>query len=112
MKKLIYKLKKRLMRTCGNDINYSIMKKMLKENPNIIVIDVRTRDEYMYNHLQGAINIPLQDIEEKIGRFVKNQTDLIIVYCEYGGRSCKAMNKLQKLGYVNVYNLEGGMESI
>ena len=104
LKKLIYKLKRKLRRTCGNDINYSTMKKMLKENTNAIVIDVRTKDEYMYNHLDGAINIPMQDIDAEIEKFIKNKNDLIILYCEYGGRSKKVMNKLQKMGYENVYN--------
>lgn len=112
MKKLIYKLQNRLLRTCENDISYSTMQRMLRENKNIIVIDVRTRDEFMYNHIDGAVNIPLQEITQKIGRYTRNKNDAIIVYCEYGGRSKKALNKLNKLGYVNVYNLDGGIEGI
>ena len=88
------------------------MQRMLRENKNIIVIDVRTRDEFMYNHIDGAVNIPLQEITQKIGRYTRNKNDAIIVYCEYGGRSKKALNKLNKLGYVNVYNLDGGIEGI
>ena len=112
MKKLIYKLQNRFLRTCGNDISYSTMQKMLRENSNIIVIDVRTKDEFMYNHLEGAINIPMQDITQKIGRYTKEKGDVIIVYCEYGGRSKKALNKLNKMGYFNVYNLDGGIDAI
>ncbi len=112
MSRLIYKLKRKFMRTCGNSINYSTMKKMLKENPNIIVVDVRTEDEYMNNHLDGAINIPMQDIDTRINKFIKNKKDVIILYCEYGGRSRKVKNKLQKMGYENVYDLDGGIEAI
>lgn len=112
MKKLIYKLQNRFLRTSGNNIDYSDMQKMLRENKNIIVVDVRTRDEYMFNHLSGAINVPLQEISQKIERFVPNKDDIVIVYCEYGGRSKKALNKMNKMGYVNVYNLDGGIEKI
>lgn len=112
MKKLIYKLQNRLLRTCENDVSYSVVQRMLRENKNIILIDVRTRDEFMYNHIDGAVNIPLQEITQKIGRYTRNKNDAIIVYCEYGGRSKKALNKLNKLGYVNVYNLDGGIEGI
>ena len=66
----------------------------------------------MYNHLQGAVNVPLHEINQKISRYVKSKNDVIIVYCEYGGRSKKACGKLQKMGYVNVYNLDGGIEAI
>lgn len=112
MKRIIYKIQKRLTRNSGKNINYIIMKEMLKTNKNIIIIDVRTEEEYQDNHIPRAINIPLQDIREKIGRIARNKNDVIIVYCEYGGRSRKACNKLEKMGYTNVYNLDGGIEGI
>lgn len=112
MKKILYKIRRKLVRGCGEDIDYLVMKNMLKENNNIKVIDVRTQDEYNFHHIQGAINIPLQDITTKIQNVVSNKNDVIIVYCEYGGRSRKALNKLKKMGYTNVYNLDGGIEGI
>ena len=112
MNKWIYKFRKRFFRTSSNDIDYNDMQKMLRNNKNIVVLDVRTRDEYMYNHLQGAINIPLQEVNQKIDRYVKDKSAIIIVYCQYGGRSKKACGKLEKQGYENVYNLDGGIEGI
>lgn len=112
MNRWIYRLSKKIFRTSGNDIDYDEMQKMLRNNKNIVVLDVRARDEYMYNHLQGAINIPLQEVNEKIVRYVKDKNEIIIVYCQYGGRSKKACGKLEKLGYQNVYNLDGGIEGI
>lgn len=113
MNKWINKLRRKFLRSSANDIDYDEMMKMIRNNSDIVVIDVRTKDEYGYNHLKGAVNLPLQDIcEEKIRKYVKNKSSIIIVYCEYGGRSKKAMNKLVKMGYVNVYNLDGGIEGI
>lgn len=112
MKKLFYRLRKKLVRSCGKDIDYKTMQNMIRENNGIVVIDVRTKDEYNDRHIKGAVNIPLQDIGNKIGNVVKNKNDVIILYCEYGGRSRKALIKLEKLGYVNVYNLDGGIEKI
>lgn len=113
MKKWIYRLQKNFFRSSENDINYNVMQKMIKENSDVVVIDVRTKDEFSYNHLKGAVNIPLQDIcNDTVKRYIRNKSSLIIVYCEYGGRSRKAMNKLNKMGYVNVYNLDGGIENI
>lgn len=113
MNRLLYKFQKRFMRTSANDINYDTMLEMIRNNKNIVVFDVRTKDEFEYNHLKGAINLPLQDISEKsVERYVKNKSNVIIVYCEYGGRSKKAMNKLIKMGYLNVYNLDGGIENV
>lgn len=113
MKKLIYKLQNKFVRTCGNDIDFTTMQNMIKENSEIVLIDVRTKDEYYDNHLKHAVNIPLQDIcEKEIEKYVKSKNNIIIVYCEYGGRSKKALKKLNKMGYMNVYNLDGGIDKI
>lgn len=77
-----------------------------------ILIDVRSRREFSESHLNGAINIPLPEIKKNIGRYVQNKNRKILVYCEYGGRSAKAVETLNKLGYTNAYNLKGGLEKI
>lgn len=114
MKKWMYFFCKKLARSRDNDnIDYETMQRMIRENSGVVVMDVRTKDEFMYNHLSGAVNIPLQDIsEDKIRQFVGDKKRVIIVYCEYGGRSKKACAKLKKYGYENVYNLDGGIENI
>jgi len=112
LKKIFYRIRKKIVRSCGKDIDYKTMQKMIRDNSGIVVIDVRTKDEYNDKHIQGARNIPLQDISERIGNVVRDKNEVIILYCEYGGRSRKALIKLEKLGYVNVYNLDGGIEAI
>lgn len=112
MRKIIYKMQKKFSRSCCKNINYETMSNMLKQNKNIIVIDVRIKEEFKCGHLDRAINIPMQDIKEQISKIVKNKDSILIVYCEYGGRSKKACNKLEKMGYTNVYNLDGGLEAI
>lgn len=77
-----------------------------------IIIDVRSRREFSENHLNGAINIPLPEIRKNIVNYVPNKNKKILVYCEYGGRSAKAVEILNKLGYINAYNLKGGLEKI
>ena len=77
-----------------------------------VIIDVRSRREFSENHLNGAINIPLPEIRKNIVNYVPNKNKKILVYCEYGGRSAKAVEILTKLGYINAYNLKGGLEKI
>ena len=77
-----------------------------------ILIDVRSNQEYREGHLQGAINIPEFEIANRIQQEVPKKNQLIIVYCQYGGRSRNAMKIINKLGYNNVYNLYGGLEMI
>lgn len=89
------------------DINY--------ENINLMeykIIDVRSKNEYRENHLIGSINIPLSDIKQKIWEIEPNKNRKILLYCQSGLRSKKAIKILEKLGYNNLYNLSGGIENI
>lgn len=106
---VLKRIKFRLTRTISYEINYEALKSIKQRYGNVWLIDVRTIDEYKYRHLDDAINIPLQDIDAEIQKVVTNKNDVVIVYCEYGSRSKKAYSKLKKLGYINVYNLKGGI---
>lgn len=77
-----------------------------------ILIDVRSRREFRENHLEGAVNIPLPDVKRNIENKVKNKTRKILVYCQSGIRSAKAVEIMEELGYTQVYNLKGGIENI
>ena len=81
------------------------MNEILK-NRNAYLIDVRSIQEYKEGHLNGAINIPVFEIERKIEEVVKNKETDIIVYCSSGGRSRQAKEILDRLGFKNVYNLK------
>ena len=78
----------------------------LMANHLVHIIDVRTTQEYESEHIEGAISLPLDEIENI--KYAKNSN--IIVYCKSGTRSKNAANKLLDLGYVNVYDL-GSMEN-
>lgn len=68
-----------------------------------VIIDVRTKEEYLLKHLEGAINIPLDTIENiDIAKDKK-----IILYCQSGNRSSEAGKILVELGYKNVYDMGG-----
>ena len=76
------------------------------------IIDVRSRREFREKHLNGAINIPLPEIKKNIQKYIKNKNEKILVCCEYGIRSKKAVEQLEDIGYTQVYNLKGGLENI
>lgn len=74
------------------------------------LIDVREKDEFDAGHIDGAMNIPRGLLEFKIGEAVPDKSELIIVQCASGGRAALCGQALQKLGYANVKNLEGGYQ--
>lgn len=67
------------------------------------LIDVRSPQEYDANHIEGAINIPLPDVKDKLDEIGKMQKPLV-VYCLSGGRSAAAVSLLKQSGIEEVYN--------
>lgn len=83
--------------------------KKIKETKSAIIVDVRTPEEYSQGHLQDAKNIDWNgnDFEKQISALDKAQP--IFVYCLSGGRSSSAANKMRSIGFVKVYELDGGI---
>ena len=84
--------------------------KELIKDPSTIVVDVRSPWEYEMNHIQGAKNIPLEEINSKVGEF-KSYKSPVVLYCRSGNRSSMAVTILQQKGVADVYN-GGGLSDL
>ncbi|HML65386.1 MAG TPA: DsrE/DsrF/DrsH-like family protein [Dysgonomonas sp.] len=71
-----------------------------------MIIDSRTKEEYDFGHIEGAINIPVDEIRSRLNEMPRDKK--IIVYCAVGLRGYIASRILMQSGYTNVYNLSGG----
>ncbi len=80
---------------------------MLLADPDIILIDVRIKQEFDAGHIEGSINIPDYDISSMIEDVVSDKNKTIILYCRSGNRSRQAALKLNAMGYSNVYDMGG-----
>jgi rhodanese-related sulfurtransferase len=76
-----------------------------------VVIDVCEADEFAAGHVGGAKNIPLGQLEEKLTGVVKNKSLPVILVCQTGARSGRAVAIAKKLGYENAQNMAGGLKS-
>ena len=81
--------------------------KMMKDEKNYIILDVRRPDEYAEGHIPGAINVPNEEIGSAEIAKLPNKSQLILVYCRSGRRSKEASEKLVKLGYTNIVEFGG-----
>lgn len=108
--KILKKISRTLFRNDENDISMDEAKRILKEKKESVLVDVRSHQEYEEYHLPGAISIPLSELSTSIRKKVQNRETPIIVYCQSGNRSKKAMKILNNLCYSNVYNIIGGLE--
>lgn len=80
-----------------------------KVGQQIQLIDVRTPEEFLENNIEGSQNIDIssKDFEQKVAQLDQNKP--IYVYCRKGSRSRKAAQKLEDLGFTEIYDLKGGI---
>ena len=81
--------------------------KMMRDEKDYIILDVRRPDEFASGHIPGAINVPNEDIGTAEIAELPNKSQLILVYCRSGRRSKEASEKLVKLGYTNIVEFGG-----
>ena len=79
--------------------------------PGVLVVDVRTAEEYDEGHLPGARRVQLDEIAAAIdaGEFPAPADAPLLVYCRAGSRSAQAAALLSERGFRRVYDLEGGI---
>lgn len=97
---------------CAQITSKPITEVSQEELKSVVLVDVRTPEEYADGHLDNALNINWQDDDfaEQFDAFSKDKT--IYVYCKKGGRSAKAQEKLISLGFEDVIDLLGGYDAI
>ena len=74
---------------------------------NAVLLDVRTPEEHKTGYLEGAVLLPLAELESKISSTVSGKNTPIYIYCRSGRRSGIAVEKLKAMGYTDLHNLGG-----
>lgn len=96
----------------SKNLSLNEVKEIIRNNENAILIDVRSRQEFLEGHLNGSINIPLYELEQSCESKLQDKNSIIITYCQCGMRSKKAITILKKHGYKNLYHLKDGLDAI
>ncbi|WP_332735959.1 rhodanese-like domain-containing protein [Flavihumibacter sp.] len=84
--------------------------KELLRDQNATVVDVRSEEEFNLSHHPGAINIPLDQVQQRADE-LGSMSKPLILYCRSGNRSGIAQAILKQLGVLEVYN-GGGLEDM
>ncbi len=96
--------------TKGSGLDPQAMVQLMNRD-KAVVIDVCEPDEFARGHVMGAKNVPLGQLEDKLGQVVKNKSTQVIMVCQVGARSARAAASARKLGYDNVQSLSGGLRA-
>ena len=92
------------------DIYIDELKEKVKNGA--ILLDVRSPQEYAEGHLNGAILLPDYEFNIRKNELEQYRNTTIVVYCGSGIRSRRICDSLKRMGFKNVYNLYGGLDSI
>ena len=100
-----------LLSGCGSasytQISQDEAMKMMKEQSDCLIVDVRRPDEFAEGHIAGAVNVPNETIEDEAPDALPDKEQTLLVYCRSGNRSKEASQKLADMGYTNVYEFGG-----
>ena len=83
---------------------------MMQESKSFVLLDVRSREEFLERHIDGAILIPVNELEKRSSAELPDKNAIILVYCRSGGRSANASRALVGQGYTQVYDFGGIMD--
>ncbi len=90
------------------EVSASVAAEMIKD-PQVIILDVRTPNEFAQGHIEGARLIPVAELRQKISQLQEFKNSGILIYCLRGRRSGAAYQILKENGFMNLRNLKGGI---
>ncbi len=100
----IKKICKKIFFRTNTDLEYEEAMKIY-ERENAKIIDVRDPEEFQMRHVQGAINIPIYEVES-LKDEIKDKESILLLYCKTGKRSKIVKEILAQSGYRNVYTFD------
>jgi rhodanese-related sulfurtransferase len=93
-------------KTQSTDVSVQQAKQMI-DRGDVLILDVRTQEEYDAGHIKNSTLIPVQVLDKRLNELPRDKK--ILVYCKAGGRSAQASQILVNSGFKEIYNMKGGI---
>jgi phage shock protein E len=93
--------------TIGAD---ALLARQAARDPALVVLDVRTPEEFAAGHVPGAINVPHDQLPGRLGELAALRDKDLVVYCKSGRRAGLALEVLGQQGYTRLSHLDGDMQ--
>ena len=88
----------------------ALLDRIQKQDPALIVLDVRSPEEFATGHVPGAINVPYTHLPAKISTLPSPSDKDLVLYCEVGVRAERAATRLRDNGFTRLLHLDGDMK--
>lgn len=83
-------------------------KALINDMEDLLILDVRTKGEFDAGHIEGSIQIPVDELEDRINELEEYRGNPILVYCRSGNRSSQAVNILLNNEFEEIYHMNEG----
>lgn len=83
-------------------------KEFIQDQEDLFILDVRNKDEYDAGHIEGAVLIPLSELENRIDEVEEYKDKPVLVYCRSGNRSSQAVKILLDNDFLQIYHMKDG----
>lgn len=90
-----------------NKITSEEAKSIIDTEEDVIILDVRTKEEFDDGHIENALLLPNTEIKDKVEELIPDKDAKILVYCRSGNRSASATKDILELGYTDVSDFGG-----
>lgn len=97
--------------SAGSDVSQDALLRQIESPEPPLVLDVRTPGEFASGRVPGAVNVPVNEVAQRIEALAPARDRDIVVYCEKGPRARAAQATLQGAGFTSVRHLEGDMSA-
>lgn len=89
----------------------ALLKRIDKNDSSMVILDVRTPEEFAKGHIPGAINIPYTHLPVRISEVADAADKDIVLYCTIGVRAEKGAERLRENGFTKLLHLDGDMQA-
>jgi phage shock protein E len=91
----------------AKDISQSQLQKIMKNDQQVVVLDVRTVEEFEQGHIPNAVNIPHKELEARLAELSGAKNTQVVIYCRSGRRAEVAKQVLVTSGFTQLDHLSG-----
>ena len=93
----------------GSFLSPSKATRLMNNQDDVLIIDIRAAADFKNGHIKGAKNIPLSDFAGSVDGLSGDKDKPVLIYCNSGNTVSRAIKLLKKAGFEKVNNLEGGI---
>ena len=92
------------------EIEVDAVKQLIDDDADFVLLDCREQEEWDLVHIDGALLIPMSEIQQRVGELTKHKDAHIVVQCHHGGRSLQVAHWLRNQGFDQSQSMRGGID--